>query len=134
MKGCLVIVGFLLVSAVLAVGAVIVVERVGAARNEPLTAASTQVEFVDYEPETHRGGGGNSQSIIDGANVTYRYEADGRWFETTDPVWRPLTDLSDRVVCFDPDDPAEHVLRGDPEAECGERNFGKVRRAEAVAP
>jgi hypothetical protein len=122
MKGCLVIVGFLLVSAVLAVGAVIVVERVGAARNEPLTAASTQVEFVDYEPETHRGGGGNS------------YEADGRWFETTDPVWRPLTDLSDRVVCFDPDDPAEHVLRGDPEAECGERNFGKVRRAEAVAP
>jgi hypothetical protein len=133
-KGCLVIIGFLVVSAVLAVGAVIVVERVGDARNAPLTATSTEVEYTEYDPETHRGGGGTSQSIIDGANVTYRYRADGRWFETTDPMWRPSSELSDQVVCFDPDDPAEHVLRGDAEATCGERNFGKVRRAKAVAP
>jgi hypothetical protein len=134
-KGCLVIVGFAVLGFALLLGVTITVERVGAARNEPLTGTTTQVEFTEYEQETHSSSSGRSgRSTVKGANVRFRYKADDRWFESTESVWHSQADLSDDAVCFDPDDPAQHVLRGNAEATCGEGNFGTVRRAREVAP
>ena len=130
MKGCLAVLGFVVVGAALLVGVVIVVTRGGAEKNEPLTAQTSAVEFTSYEPETR----GRAESRVPGANVEYRYEADGRSYASGDPIWLPAGRLLDKVVCFDPDDPAEHVLRGNPRATCGEGDLGDVRRAEAVAP
>lgn len=133
MKGCLLVLGLFVVGVVLTVGVAITVERIGSSKNEPLTGATTQVEYTVYEPETHSGNGRTS-STIEGANVEYQYKAEGRWFKSSGPIWRPLSRLSDKVVCFDPDDPALHTIRGNPEATCGEGNLGGVRRAKEMTP
>ncbi|MRJ76844.1 hypothetical protein GEV29_09875 [Aeromicrobium sp. SMF47] len=117
------------------IGIAIAVERTGSSKNEPLTQSTSQVEFTEYEPETRTSSsGGAGRSTVEGANVEYRYRAGGRWFESSGPIWRPLSGLSDKTVCFDPDDPARHVLRGNAEATCGEGNLGKVRRSKEVSP
>ncbi|AWB92844.1 hypothetical protein [Aeromicrobium chenweiae] len=128
------IVGFLLVAGAVAIGVVIAVERTGASKNAPLTATTTQVEYTSYDPETRSSSSGVGRSTIEGANVRYRYRAEGRWFETQDPIWKPSARLADRAVCFDPDDPAAHTLRGNTDTPCGEGNHGAVRRAKAVTP
>jgi hypothetical protein len=132
-KGCLVIIGFLVVSVAVAVGITITVLRVNASKNAPLTQQTTELEYTTYEPETHSGRSGTSgHTSIPGANVEYRYRAEGRWFASPERMWLPSSRLSG-VVCFDPDDPAVHAMRGDNTA-CGKHNGGTVRRARAVAP
>jgi hypothetical protein len=130
MKGCLVIVGFLMCGLALMVGTVVVVEKVGASKNEPLTSMTSEFEITSYESKTH----GSAGRTVQGAEIEYRYRADGQWYAYTSPVWKSLNALQDKVVCFDPDDPGEHVIRGYAKATCGEGNRGTVRRAEPVAP
>lgn len=131
MKGCLVIVGFVVLSAAVVVGVTITVLRVNASKNEPLTQETTQFEYTAYEPETHSSSSGNGRNSVDGANIEYRYRADGRWFASPGSIWLPQSQLS-KAVCFDPDDPAMHALRKQG-LTCGKNNTGAVRRARAEA-
>ena len=132
MKGCLVIVGFVVVSAAVVLSVTITLLRVNASKNAPLTQQTTELEYTTYEPETHSSSSGNGRTTIRGANVEYRYRADGRWYASRDRAWLPNTDLSG-VVCFDPDDPAVHAMRGD-DTTCGKDNGGSVERARLVSP
>jgi hypothetical protein len=132
-KGCLAVLGFVVVSAAVLVGITITVVRMNASRNAPLTQETTQLEYTVVEPESHTRSSGTGTTTIEGANVEYRYRADGRWFASPGRVWLADSRRSD-AVCFDPDDPAVHAIRGD-DTTCGEDNGGAVRRAkEEVAP
>jgi hypothetical protein len=128
-KGCLAIIAFCVVGAAVLVGVAITVERHGASKNEPLTELTTEVEYTAYEPETHRSGSRTGGTTVPGANIEYRYRADDRWFVSPSPIWLPRSRLELRTVCFDPDDPALHVIRGSAYYDCGEGNIGAVRRA-----
>lgn len=133
MKGCLVVLGFVVVSTVVVLGITITVLRVNASKNAPLTQETTQLEYTFFESETHSSSSGRSgRSTVQGANIEYRYRADGRWFASPSRMWLANSRRSD-TVCFDPDDPALHAFRGD-NTTCGENNGGTVRRAEEVSP
>lgn len=127
MKGCLAIVVFVLLGFALLVGVFVVVEGRGTSRSEPLTGQAAAFELTDYQPKKH-----GRQDRYQGADIEYRYVADGRSFASS--TWLSLIELRDRVVCFDPDDPAVHAIRSNPEATCGETNHGAVRRAKEVVP
>lgn len=126
MKGCLLVFGFVLVGAALALGVVVLVERNGAATKETLTEEATEVELTSVVRETL----GPRNNRRDGWSITYRYTAGERTF--TSSARLAMGDLAD-VVCFDPEDPAVHGLQDDPDVPCGEAVSGGVRRADEVS-
>ncbi|MCD9198529.1 hypothetical protein [Aeromicrobium wangtongii] len=126
MKGCVAVLAFMVFGAAVLVGVAIAVERRGTAKSEPLTGTTSEVELTDYEPKSH-----GRKKRHQGADIEYLYVAGGRTFQSS--TWLSRTTLSDRVVCFDPDDPAVHAIRGNPQATCGEANHGETRRAVEVA-
>lgn len=144
MKGCLVIVGFLLVFVVVSAsilwGVAVHVERAVEAKRVPLTRAASSIEIVDREPETRGGGSGGRRrtggSRIEGSVITYVYEVGGRRFRSSDWFSYAERDPGVRVpvVCVDPDDPAVHTVRFDKGAVCGSADRGSdgVRRADSV--
>lgn len=126
MKGCLLIVGFMVAGAALAIGLVVVLERDNAAEHQALTRQSTDFETTKRTPEFR----GSSQERVAGRVLEYRYETGGRWYESS--MWLPAVELGDLDVCVDPDDPAVHTIRTRRDVACGEGNVssGAVHRAE----
>lgn len=126
MKGCLLVVGFVVIGAALALGVVVLVERNGAETKETLTEEATDVELTSVVRKT-LGPRNNRREL---SSITYRYTAGERTFESS--ALLEIGDVGD-VVCFDPEDPAVHGLQDDPDVPCGDAIAGGVREADEVS-
>ncbi len=130
MKGCLLVLAFVVVAAAAAIGLVVVLGDDGPRPTESMTqrvdseVTDSELDF-DTRGTQHRG-----------YAVDLRYEVDGTWYAATSWVpedrWTPAG--GPVTICTDPDDPAAHVVPTRVGARCGDATVGRhgAERARVV--
>ncbi|WP_110183424.1 hypothetical protein [Nocardioides solisilvae] len=126
MKGCLAFAVVLAVTFGIALGAVALLARGGGETGDD--SGLTQ-EVTGFVVDSRRSAVGSTR----GHEITFRYSADGRWWESTgfvnDRDWKPGD--TTHAVCIDPEDPATNRTISRLGAACGDAELGPGRTARA---
>lgn len=121
MKGCLLVLAFVVVSAVGAIGLVVVLGDDGPRPTESMTQR-VEAEVTRSAPDFDTRGTQHRGYAVD-----LRYEVDGTWYAATSWVpedqWTPAR--GPVTICTDPDDPAAHVVPTRAGAACGDATVGR---------